>query len=106
MSASHQTSSRLHLLQLRAEAMPLSTAQMPTDSPTIVGESDAIQRLRNQVRRLGPHFRTVLLRGEVGTGKELVGRALHGFSAHSTGPFVVFDAAPNSDAARDSVASM
>jgi DNA-binding NtrC family response regulator len=56
----------------------------------MIGESAAMGRLRTQVRRLGPHFRTVLLRGEAGTGKELVARALHGFSSHASGPFAVF----------------
>lgn len=64
----------------------------------MVGESAATQRLRTQVRRLGPHFRTVLLRGEVGVGKELVARALHGFSAHAEGPFVMFDAGAKTQA--------
>jgi len=58
----------------------------------ILGESPRIQSLRTQVRRLGPHFRTVLLRGERGTGKELVARNLHRYSSHAEGPFVVFDA--------------
>jgi len=48
-----------------------------------------MKRLRLQVRRIGPHFRTVLVTGETGTGKELVARALHGMSARSGGPFVV-----------------
>jgi DNA-binding NtrC family response regulator len=55
----------------------------------IVGCSAAIKRLRQQVRRIGPHFRTVLVSGEAGTGKELVARALHRMSPASNGPFVV-----------------
>ncbi|MBB5339144.1 sigma 54-interacting transcriptional regulator [Tunturiibacter gelidoferens] len=55
----------------------------------IVGSSAEIRRLRLQVRRIGPHFRTVLVHGETGTGKEQVARALHGMSHAADGPFVV-----------------
>lgn len=48
-----------------------------------------MKRLRLQVRRIGPHFRTVLLSGEAGTGKELAARALHGMAQGTAGPFVV-----------------
>jgi DNA-binding NtrC family response regulator len=48
-----------------------------------------MRRLRLQVRRIGPHFRTVLVHGEAGTGKEQVARALHGMSHAADGPFVV-----------------
>src|SRR5260370_25367385 len=59
------------------------------DESGIVGSSTAMKRLRQQVRRIGPHFRTVLVSGEAGTGKELVARALHRMSPASDGPFVV-----------------
>jgi DNA-binding NtrC family response regulator len=68
--------------------------------PEILGESAAIERLRTQLRRLGPHFRTVLLRGEPGTGKTLAARTLHGFSSHAAGPFVISKAATE-DGLRD-----
>ncbi|MBB5331454.1 sigma 54-interacting transcriptional regulator [Tunturiibacter gelidoferens] len=55
----------------------------------IVGYSAEIKRLRLQVRRIGPHFRTVLISGEAGTGKEQVARALHGMSHVADGPFVM-----------------
>jgi DNA-binding NtrC family response regulator len=59
----------------------------------IVGSSAAIRRLRLQVRRIGPHFRTVLVKGEPGTEKEQVARALHGMSQTPGAPFVVCPAA-------------
>jgi two-component system response regulator HydG len=43
----------------------------------IIGRSPAMQELFDNVRRLAPHVRTVLVTGETGTGKELVARALH-----------------------------
>jgi DNA-binding NtrC family response regulator len=55
----------------------------------IVGYSAEIKRLRLQIRRIGPHFRTVLISGETGTGKEQVARALHGMSHVADGPFVM-----------------
>ena len=57
-----------------------------------------MRRLRLQVRRIGPHFRSVLISGEAGTGKELVARALHGMSPVAGGPFVVCRAAGLVDA--------
>jgi DNA-binding NtrC family response regulator len=59
------------------------------DESGIVGSSAAMHRLRQQVKRIGPHFRTVLVSGEAGTGKELVARALHRMSPAASGPFVV-----------------
>jgi DNA-binding NtrC family response regulator len=47
---------------------------------------------------MGPHFRTVLIRGEAGTEKELIARALHGMSQSANAPFVVCHAAPFDDA--------
>jgi DNA-binding NtrC family response regulator len=59
----------------------------------IVGNSAAMKRLRLQIRRIGPHFRTVLVSGESGTGKELVARKLHAMSLGASGSFVACHAA-------------
>jgi len=55
----------------------------------IIGRSPLMLELFAKLRRVGPHFQTVLVSGETGTGKELVARALHNLSPVSKRPFVV-----------------
>jgi len=54
----------------------------------IVGDSDVIVVLRDQVDRAAPSNGRVLIYGENGTGKELVARRIHYLSERSGGPFV------------------
>src|SRR5271166_1580777 len=42
-----------------------------------------------RVRRIAPHFRTVLVTGATGTGKELIAKAVHHLSPAARGKFVV-----------------
>lgn len=55
---------------------------------SMVGHSAAMLELFHRIRRVAPHFRTVLLTGETGVGKELAARALHQLSPAGDGPFV------------------
>src|SRR5579871_6511408 len=55
----------------------------------MVGRSPLMLEVYAKIRRIAPHFRTVLVTGATGTGKELVARALHRLSPSSRGPFVV-----------------
>jgi DNA-binding NtrC family response regulator len=55
----------------------------------MVGRSPLMLEVYAKIRRIAPHFRTVLVTGATGTGKELVARALHRMSPASRGPFVV-----------------
>lgn len=58
-----------------------------------VSKSSAMDRLREQVARVGPTSATVLLRGESGSGKELVARSIHDSSNRAAGPFVAINCA-------------
>jgi DNA-binding NtrC family response regulator len=53
-----------------------------------VGHSAAIQRLREQVKRIAQHDTWVLLTGEAGSGRETFARYLHSQSARRDRPFV------------------
>jgi two-component system nitrogen regulation response regulator NtrX len=59
--------------------------QQPT---TMVGESPAMNHLREQVLLTAPTNGRVLILGENGTGKELVARTIHQSSRRKSGPFV------------------
>ena len=55
---------------------------------SMVGRSAPMLETIRRIRRVAQHFRTVLITGETGTGKELAARALHDLSPVASGPFV------------------
>jgi len=64
---------------------PVGQADQPSFG--LVGESAAMQQLRREIRRVATLDVAVLLRGETGTGKELVAQALHEASPRRSRPF-------------------
>jgi two-component system response regulator AtoC len=59
----------------------------------LIGESAAMQALRETIERIAQHRSTVLITGESGTGKELVARAIHEESARRDRRFVAINCA-------------
>ncbi|HUW65945.1 MAG TPA: sigma-54-dependent Fis family transcriptional regulator [Spirochaetia bacterium] len=55
---------------------------------SIIGQSPAMQELKDTARRVARGPSTVLIHGESGTGKELVAHAIHAASPRRHGPFV------------------
>jgi DNA-binding NtrC family response regulator len=55
----------------------------------MVGRSPLMLEVFARIRRVAPHFRTVLVTGQTGTGKELVAQALHRLSPAAHGKFAV-----------------
>ncbi len=55
----------------------------------IVGESDAIRRLKSEIRKVAPLDVPVFISGESGSGKELVAHAIHNLSRRVERPMVV-----------------
>ncbi len=58
------------------------------DRTQLLGDSPPMRDLRAQIGKLAPLDLPVLIRGETGSGKELVARALHEQSPRHRGPFV------------------
>ncbi len=54
----------------------------------MIGESDAIARIKQMIERVAATDARVFITGENGTGKELVARWLHELSNRSKGPFI------------------
>jgi two-component system, NtrC family, response regulator HydG len=71
----------------RAEALEQDLGRAH-DPHGLVGRSEPMRRVMEQVRKVAPTDATVLVLGESGTGKELVARALHDRSLRREGPFV------------------
>ena len=60
---------------------------------SVVAGSPAMRELLQQVERVGSKDVTVLVRGETGTGKELITSLLHGYSRRADKPLVRFNCA-------------
>lgn len=54
----------------------------------IIGESQAIRKVIEQIKQVAPTDATVLILGETGVGKELVARTIHNLSGRRSGPFI------------------
>jgi two-component system nitrogen regulation response regulator NtrX len=76
------------LRQRHLEAENLALRARVDAQHTMVGESFAMVKLREQVAMAAPTNGRVLIFGENGTGKELVARTIHAMSRRRTGPFV------------------
>ncbi|AJQ94076.1 nif-specific transcriptional activator NifA [Gynuella sunshinyii] len=59
----------------------------------VVGHTEQMRRVFDQVRRVAKWDSTVLIRGESGTGKELIASAIHYNSPYANNPFVKLNCA-------------
>jgi len=57
----------------------------------MIGRSPALLEMSSRIRRIAPHYRTALITGDTGTGKELAARALHNLSPVAKARFVVLN---------------
>ncbi len=81
---------------LEARALRMGNRRLSAEKAlgkSIVAESAPMRRLLDAVTRVAPRDITVLVRGQTGTGKELIASLLHAESQRASGPLVRFNCA-------------
>ncbi len=86
----------VHLQQLQSDRRRLRDEAGLMNE--MVGESQALRKVQELIRRVAPAETTVLVLGENGTGKELAARAIHRGSPRRDEPFVAINCATLKDA--------
>jgi DNA-binding NtrC family response regulator len=78
-----------------ARQVQLLQRQLPADGSLegLIGNSPAMQKVKEVIRRAAGAHGTVLITGETGTGKELAARAIHAQSPRSSRSFVALNCA-------------
>jgi len=75
------------LAKERAEPKPPATIK------GVIGHSPALLAVLDKVRRVAKSRSTIMLRGETGTGKEMIANAIHNLSPRRNGPFIKLNCA-------------
>jgi DNA-binding NtrC family response regulator len=71
----------------------LNHSQEEEGGGRLLGNSPAIERVRQLIRKVAPTEATVFIQGESGTGKELVARAIYRQSSRANGPLIAVNCA-------------
>jgi two-component system, NtrC family, C4-dicarboxylate transport response regulator DctD len=80
-------------LVLENRALKTQLADSASLESRLIGNSPAMQTLRQQILHFARTDASVLVTGETGTGKEVIAQALHDFSPRKGGPFTAINAA-------------
>ena len=76
-----------HIVQLKSERDEKNALlNKLRKSIALVGESAVMQKIREKVTALAQNSNTILIEGEVGSGRELVSQNIHYMSARASGP--------------------
>ncbi len=78
-------------------------SRRPTPGVAIIGDHPAMRLVLERVDQIADTDASVLIRGETGTGKEVIARLIHGASGRRTGPFVAVNMAAIPDGLAEAV---
>ncbi len=89
------------LLDLTAKALessrlmsePVEMGEAASSRTAIVGKSRVMQSIYKEIGRIAATSVTVLIRGDTGTGKELIARAIYQHSDRASAPFIAINCA-------------
>jgi DNA-binding NtrC family response regulator len=83
------------LFQVRKESAELEKllSAKYTFLPGVIGKNPKMLDIFTLIRRIAPYFKTITIMGETGTGKEVIGKALHLLSPAAKNPFIVCNCA-------------
>ena len=87
----HEVETALERRRLNSEVASLRK-YIAADSP-LLGDSPAMQKLKDEVTRVAPIPSPILIVGESGAGKEIVARDVHRLSANPKEPFLAINCA-------------
>lgn len=79
--------------RLVLENQQLRLAQKTRQGPTMIGQSKAMQQIRETLLNISDTDADVLIQGETGTGKEVVANCIHMWSSRREGHFVPLNCA-------------
>ena len=77
----------------RLMSEPVEMGQARSNRSAIIGNSRVMQAVYKEIGRVAATAVTVLIRGETGTGKELVARAIYQHSSRAAQPFIAVNCA-------------
>jgi transcriptional regulator with PAS, ATPase and Fis domain len=92
----HALNSRLGALEKELDFYKRETQALrreTSDRHEMIGKSDAIRRLKDDIERIAPLDVPVLILGESGTGKELVAHSIHRLSSRKSQRMVIVNSA-------------